>query len=217
MPRAVRIGARPTARRCCSASRAVAAVARRAAPRPTQRVAAPPADKPGQAPLSEEQALKGSLDMRLAYIVTGDKEVDDISKAGLEGLSEILRNRTSVEPGDPVGLDLETRRAAPLSADLLADHLDPAQPLAARLGRARPLPAHRRHPVHRHARPAALLRPAAGGNPDLKRLLAGIETPPLVVMPPDHVLTKSFYLLSDMPGRWIGGKVWIEVGRRAGQ
>jgi len=39
--------------------------------------------------------------------VTGDKEVDDTSKAGLEGLSEILRSRTSVEPADPVGLDLE--------------------------------------------------------------------------------------------------------------
>ena len=55
-------------------------------------------------------------------------------------------------------------RAAPLSADLLADHLDPAQPHAARLGGARPLPAHRRHPVHRHARPADLastVRPAA--------------------------------------------------------
>ena len=52
------------------------------------------AAKPGPPPLSEEQALKGALDIRLAYIVTGDKEVDDISKAGLEGLSEILRNRT---------------------------------------------------------------------------------------------------------------------------
>ena len=31
-------------------------------------------------------------------------------------------------------------------------------------------------------------------------------------MPPDHVLTKSFYLLSDMPGRWTGGKLWIEPG-----
>ena len=51
-------------------------------------------------------------------------------------------------------------RAAPLSADLLADHLDPARALGARLGGARPLPAHRRHPVHRHARPAAHLRPA---------------------------------------------------------
>ena len=31
-------------------------------------------------------------------------------------------------------------------------------------------------------------------------------------MPPDHVLTKAFYLLSDMPGRWQGGKLWIESG-----
>ena len=30
----------------------------------------------------------------------------------------------------------------------------------------------------------------AGGNPDLKRLLGGIETPPLIAMPADHVLTK---------------------------
>ena len=46
---------------------------------------------------------------------------------------------------------------------------------------------------------------SSNGNPDLKRLLSGIETPPLIAMPPDHVLTKSFYLLSDMPGRWQGG------------
>jgi hypothetical protein len=58
-----------------------------------QRVAAPQAEKPGAAPLSEDQALKGSLDTRLAYIVTGDRDVDDLSKAGLEGLSEVLRNR----------------------------------------------------------------------------------------------------------------------------
>ena len=51
-------------------------------------------------------------------------------------------------------------RAAPLSADLLGDHADPAGAVAARRGGARPLPAHRRHPVHRHARPASQLRPA---------------------------------------------------------
>ena len=56
-----------------------------------------PADqRPGPPPLSDEQALKGSLDVRLAYIVTGDKEVDDLTRQGLEGLSEILRNRTMV-------------------------------------------------------------------------------------------------------------------------
>ncbi len=127
---------------------------------PPHASAADQAAKPGPPPLSEEQALKGALDIRLAYIVTGDKEVDDISKAGLEGLSEILRNRTSVEPADPDRPRPRQGRAAALSADLLADHLDAARAVGARLGGARPLPAHRRHPVHRHARPAAQLRPA---------------------------------------------------------
>ena len=30
-------------------------------------------------------------------------------------------------------------------------------------------------------------------------------------MPPDHVLTKAFYILHDFPGRWDGGKVWVEA------
>lgn len=156
--------------------------------------------------------MKGSLDMRLAYIVTGDKEVDDISKAGLEGLSEVLRSRTSVEPADPVGLDLE--QDEPRLYPLIYWPITSTQPnLSPRASAA----------LDRYLRTGGIVfvdtrdqqmsfdRPA-GGNPDLKRLLSGIETPPLIAMPPDHVLTKSFYLLSDMPGRWQGGKLWIESG-----
>ena len=51
-----------------------------AADRPSARPTARRAEKPGPPPLSEEQALKGALDIRLAYIVTGDKEVDDLSQ-----------------------------------------------------------------------------------------------------------------------------------------
>jgi hypothetical protein len=29
-------------------------------------------------------------------------------------------------------------------------------------------------------------------------------------VPPDHVLTKSFYLMQEFPGRWSGGTLWIE-------
>ena len=29
-------------------------------------------------------------------------------------------------------------------------------------------------------------------------------------VPPDHVLTKSFYLLHEFPGRWNSGQVWVE-------
>ncbi len=214
LPRAVRIGrAAPVAALLLGLVRGVAAAVPDAhAQAQPQRVAAPAPDKPGPPPLSEEQALKGSLDMRLAYIVTGDKEVDDISKAGLEGLSEILRNRTSVEPGDPVGLDLE--KDEPRLYPLIYWPITSTQPnLTPRASAA----------LDRYLRTGGILfidtrdqqlsfdRPV-GGNPDLKRLLAGIETPPLIAMPPDHVLTKSFYLLSDMPGRWVGGKVWIEAG-----
>jgi hypothetical protein len=181
--------------------------------RPGANGAAPAAsERPGPPPLTDEQALKGSLDIRLAYIVTGDKEVDDISKAGLEGLSEILRSRTSVEPADPVGLDLE--RDEPRLYPFIYWPVTPSQPALSPRAQAA---------LDRYLRTGGIIfidtrdqhmtfdRPA-GGNPDLKRLLAGVETPPLVSMPPDHVLTKAFYLLSDVPGRWQGGKLWIEAG-----
>ncbi len=168
--------------------------------------------KPGPPPLSDEQALKGSLDIRLAWILTGDKEVDDLTRQGLEGLSEVLRSRTSVEPADPVGLDLE--KDEPRFYSLIYWPITSTQPALSPRAQAA---------LDRYLRTGGILfidtrdqhlsfdRPA-GGNPDLKRLLAGVEIPPLVAMPPDHVLTKSFYLLSDMPGRWTGGKVWIESG-----
>ncbi|MBV8188603.1 MAG: DUF4159 domain-containing protein [Alphaproteobacteria bacterium] len=179
---------------------------------PPDAMAADQQAKPGPPPLTEEQALKGALDIRLAYIITGDKEVDDLSKAGLEGLSEVLRNRTSVEPADPVGLDLE--KDEPRLYPLIYWPITATQPnLSPRASAA----------LDRYLRTGGIIfidtrdqqmsfdRPT-GGNPDLKRLLSGIETPPLIAMPPDHVLTKSFYLLSDMPGRWQGGKLWIEAG-----
>jgi hypothetical protein len=163
-------------------------------------------------PLTDEQALRGALDVRLAYIVTGNKDVDDISREGLEGLSEVLRNRTSVEPADPVGLDLD--RDEPRLYPLIYWPITSTQPnLSARASAS----------LDRYLRTGGIVfidtrdqqmsfdRPV-GGNPDLKRLLSGIEMPPLVQMPADHVLTKSFYLLSDMPGRWQGGKIWIEAG-----
>ena len=174
---------------------------------------APQPARPGPAQITDEQALKGSLDTRLAYIVTGDKEIDDISKAGLEGLSEILRNRTSVEPADPVGLDLDLDE--PRLYPLIYWPITSTQPnLSPKAAAA----------LDRYLRTGGIVfidtrdqqmtfDRSAGGNADLKRLMAGIETPPLAAMPADHVLSKAFYLLSDMPGRWQGGKLWIETGR----
>ena len=44
----------------------------------------------------------------------------------------------------------------------------------------------------------------------LRQLARGLDIPPLVPVPPDHVLTKSFYLMQEFPGRWAGGKLWVE-------
>jgi hypothetical protein len=57
----------------------------------------------------------------------------------------------------------------------------------------------------------AVRGPASPGEQTLKRLTAGLDMPPLQPVPADHVLTKAFYLLRDFPGRWDGGRVWVEA------
>src|SRR5690606_26829141 len=45
----------------------------------------------------------------------------------------------------------------------------------------------------------------------LQALAAPLEIPPLEPMPSDHVLTRSFYLLQDFPGRHATAPVWVEA------
>jgi hypothetical protein len=49
------------------------------------------------------------------------------------------------------------------------------------------------------------------GEQTLRRLTAKLDLPPLQPIPSAHVLTKAFYLLQDFPGRWDGGRVWVEA------
>jgi hypothetical protein len=53
----------------------------------------------------------------------------------------------------------------------------------------------------------------AGGvesNHRLKILLSRLDLAPLVALPEDHVLRRTFYILDALPGRWSGGRVWVE-------
>jgi hypothetical protein len=59
--------------------------------------------------------------------------------------------------------------------------------------------------------------PGGQGNFDtiaLRRALGDVRIPSLTPVPRDHVLTKSFYLLQQFPGRWAGGTVWVQTGNR---
>ena len=49
---------------------------------------------------------------------------------------------------------------------------------------------------------------------DVRRLTRGLRVPALIPVPEDHVLTRAFYLLSQFPGRWAGGSVWVARGER---
>jgi len=54
---------------------------------------------------NDDFAIKSVSQTRLAYVVTGNADVDSIVKAGLSGLTLFLAQRTALEAGDPVGVD----------------------------------------------------------------------------------------------------------------
>ncbi len=157
-----------------------------------------------------------SLQTRLAYVKTGNAEMDRISQLGLSGLTRFIATRTSLEPGEPVGLDI--------ASDELAFYpliYWPIEPEA-----ALPSPA-------TMARIDAFMKKGGsvlfdtrdqfsggfGGNGTsaatlrLRQILASLDIPPLEPVPANHVLSKAFYLLDTFPGRYFGGELWVEAGQ----
>jgi len=167
--------------------------------------------QPVHAQVDDDYALLATGEVHLAYVRTGDRGVDEIARSGLFGLSTILHNRTSVEPADPMAVDLET--------DELIFFPMVYWPMTA--GQAE-LSDRARAKIDHYLKtggilvldtrdPDATLGGGTGqGSQTLRRLLAGLSLPPLVPVPPDHVLTRAFYLIEDFPGRWTGDQVWVE-------
>ena len=83
--------------------------------------------------------------------------VDEVSKAGLAGLSQVLADRTALEPGDPMGVDPERDELA--FFPLIYWPIDPATPMPspATMARDRRLYAPGRLGAVRHPRPARTL------------------------------------------------------------
>jgi hypothetical protein len=154
-----------------------------------------------------------TAETRLAYIATGRPEIDEVSRAGLVGLGHILVQRTSIDTGEPVSVDpaIEDLALFPLlywpvppdHPELTPEALDHVRTYLRTGGM-----------ILFDTRDAGVLLPGqAGGGPGearLAQLLAGIDLPPLAPIPEDHVLTRSFYLLQDFPGRFTGQPVWVE-------
>src|SRR5664280_1780123 len=45
----------------------------------------------------------------------------------------------------------------------------------------------------------------------LRTILSSLDIPELEPVPRDHVLTKTFFLLRDFPGRFTNGQLWVEA------
>lgn len=163
---------------------------------------------PGQAQDIAPKTLEATLSTRLGYMTTGIAGVDEVSKSGLTALTRTLAARTSAELATPDAVDVETDTLTPYP--FLYWPAAGGQRLPSATARAR---------VQAYLQRGGMIL-FDGRAPEntgaLRELLDGLEVPPLVHLPDDHVLTRSFYLLKGLPGRVPGGPTWIERGAADG-
>src|SRR5205085_1403646 len=62
---------------------------------------------PASAQGDEEFLVKATSELRLAYVRTGARDVDEVCRAGLVGLTNMLHRRTAVEAAEPLEVDVE--------------------------------------------------------------------------------------------------------------
>ena len=160
----------------------------------------------------DDLAIAATNELVLAHVLTGDQRLDDTAQAGLQGLSDVLFFRTSVEPATPMGVDLERDELA--FFPLLYWPITPDQPIPSDEAYAK---------LNEYLRSGGLILfdtrdadiarfgAASPNGRKLQQLAAPLDIPPLEPLPGDHVLTRTFYLLQDFPGRHSGRDVWVEA------
>lgn len=179
-----------------------------------QSAQAPPNQSFSSTQAADERAIEATSKVTLGYVLTGDQNVDEISRLGLDGLGRLLAVRTAVEPGRPMGVNILTDEISffpVLYWPVLPD--------------AKPLPEATLAKIDAYMKQGGLIifdtqdygRGISGGNAPglgesaLQRIIGKLDVPRLEPVPENHVLTKAFYLLRNFPGRWDGGQLWVEA------
>ena len=157
-----------------------------------------------------------ALQTRLAYVVTGDAGVDAISKAGLAGLTLFLAQRTALEAGDPIGLDIAHDELAfypliywPIVPGAERPSDDALKRVDTYMKNGGTVLFDTRDAIDAPPGPGGETR--SPGMLELRKILSSLDIPQLEPVPRDHVLTKTFYLLRDFPGRFSTGQLWVEA------
>jgi hypothetical protein len=176
-------------------------------------VAPPPAGAQDMQP-GDEAAIAAISQTRIAYVLTGNSSVDSVSRAGLTGLSRYLIEKTALEPGEPAGVDIETDELA--FYPLIYWPIDPAANMPSEAAIAR-VDAYMQQggtvlfdtrDQYSTGFDAGATSPATTR---LRDILSSMNVPPLEPVPADHVLTKTFFIMPEFPGRYSGGPLWVEA------
>lgn len=175
-----------------------------------------PAAWAAEGPDSDAKTEAALLDTRLGYVATGSAEIDAMSQAGLNELSNILTIRTAFEPAPPFAVDVERDVLVPyplLYWPMTPDQPTPSAQALAKIGAY----LEGGGMILFDTRDADLavtgisgMESIGPGTAALRRILGALDAPPLVPVPKDHVLTRAFYLLQSFPGRH-NGEIWIEA------
>ncbi|MBS9715642.1 DUF4159 domain-containing protein [Pseudohalocynthiibacter aestuariivivens] len=165
-----------------------------------------------EARAQDDFAIIATSEVVLAHVITGNGEIDRVARAGLVGLSQVLNSRTSIEPAPPISIDLERDELS--FFPFLYWPVTPDQPLPSDEAYGK---------LNRYLRNGGMIlfdtrdsdiAGGRGGGPNgqkLQQLAWSLDIPPLERVPADHVLTRTFYLLQDFPGRYASRNVWVEA------
>ena len=171
---------------------------------------------PSHAQNSDDFAIKATSQTRLAYVVTGNADVDSIVKAGMAGLTLFLAQRTALEAGDPVGVDPARDELAffpliywPIVPGAAKPPQDAINRIDAYMKQGGTVLFDTRDAIE--APPGDTNGSQTPGMLTLRNILSALDVPELEPVPREHVLTKTFYLLRDFPGRFNTGQTWVET------
>jgi hypothetical protein len=174
------------------------------------------APTPSRAEGSDDFAMKAVSQTRLAYVVTGNADVDSIVKAGMSGLTLFLAQRTALEAGDPVGIDPAHDELAffpliywPVVPGAPKPPQEAINRIDAYMKQGGTMVFDTRDAVE--AAPGDVNASQTPGMLTLRNILSSLDIPELEPVPREHVLTKTFYLLRDFPGRFNSGQTWVET------
>jgi hypothetical protein len=155
------------------------------------------------------QEAEMPLVTHIGYVVTDDPSADEVVRQGLVGLSDYVNRRTAAALGEPMPVrpGQDDLSVLPLLYwAILPEAQAPGAAAAAAL--------------NDYMRNGGIILFdtrdegsgegfAPGAREALQRVTQSLSIPPLAPVTAEHVLTRSFYLLQDLPGRFTGGQVWV--------